>query len=85
MITAKVTDANGNDVTANYSNDTFDWTCSIDGNDYTNNCTWRSGSEFNQKKLKMSTDMSYIEKNLIVKVVIGSAKITGTTTLEITA
>ena len=84
-LTAKVTDANGNDVTANYSNDTFDWTCSIDGNDYTNNCTWRAGSEFNQKKLKMSTDMSYAEKNMVVTVVIGDSRITGTTTLEIYA
>lgn len=86
-LTAKVTDANGNDVTSDYSNDTFDWTCSIDGNDYTNNCTWRAGTEFNQKKVKMSadTDMSYIGKNMVVTVVIGSARITGTTTLEITA
>ena len=84
-LTAKVTDANGNDVTANYSNDTFDWTCSIDGNDYTNNCKWIAGSQFNQKKLKMSTDMSYVGKNMVVTVVIGSARITGTTTLEITA
>ena len=88
-LTAKVTDANGNDVTSDYSNATFDWTCSIDGNDYTNNCTWRAGSEFNQKKLKMSddADMSYIEKNMIVKVVIGDSMsgITGTTTLEISA
>ena len=88
-LTAKVTDANGNDVTSDYSNATFDWTCSIDGNDYTNNCTWREGAEFNQKKIKMSTDSSsYAGKNLIVKVVIGnstsgSATITGTTTLEI--
>ena len=89
-LTAKVTDENGNDVTSDYSNATFDWTCSIDENDYTNNCTWRAGSEFNQKKLKMSTDMSYAGKYMIVKVVIGdstsgSARITGTTTLEITA
>ena len=84
-LTAKVTDANGNDVTSDYSNDTFEWTCSIDGNDYTNSCTWRAGTEFNQKKLKMSTDMSYVGRNLIVKVVIGSARITGTTALEITA
>ena len=86
-LTAKVTDANGNDVTSDYSNDNFDWTCSIDGNDYTNNCTWRAGTEFNQKKLKMSNDMSYVEKNMIVKVVIGNSTsgITGTTTLEITA
>ena len=84
-LTAKVTDANGNDVTSDYSNDNFDWTCSIDGNDYTNNCTWRAGTEFNQKKLKMSSDSSYVEKNMVVKVVIGSARITGTTTLEITA
>lgn len=84
-LTAKVTDANGNDVTANYSNDTFQWTCSIDGNDYTNNCTWRAGTEFNQKKLKMSSDMSYVGKNMVVTVVIGDTRITGTTTLEITA
>ena len=84
-LTAKVTDANGNDVTSDYSNATFDWTCSIDGNDYTNNCTWRAGAEFNQKKIKMSTDMSYVEKNMIVTVVIGDSRITGTTTLEITA
>ena len=86
-LTAKVTDANGNDVTSDYSNATFDWTCSIDGNDYTNNCTWRAGTEFNQKKIKMSTDMSYAGKYMIVKVVIGDSTsgITGTTTLEITA
>lgn len=85
-LTAKVTDANGNDVTANYSDATFDWTCSIDGNDYTNNCTWRAGTAFNQEKLKMSTDMSYVGKNMIVKVVIGNpVRITGTTTLEISA
>ena len=85
-LTAKVTDANGNDVTANYADATFTWTCSIDGNDYTNNCTWRAGSEFNQKKLKLSadTDMSYVGKNLVVTVAIGDT-ITGTTTLEITA
>ena len=82
-LTAKVTDANGNDVTSDYSNATFDWTCSIDGNDYTNNCTWRAGAEFNQKKLKMSADESYAGKNMVVTVVIGN--ITGTTTLEIVA
>ena len=84
-LTAKVTDANGNDVTSDYSNATFDWTCSIDGNDYTNNCTWRAGAEFNQKKLKMSSDESYAGNNLVVTVVIGDSRITGTTTLEITA
>ena len=82
-LTAKVTDANGNDVTANYADATFTWTCSIDNEDYTNKCTWRAGTEFNQKKLKMSTDMSYIGKNMVVTVVIGDSRITGTTTLEI--
>ena len=83
-LTAKVTDASGSDVTANYADSTFTWTCSIDGNDYTNNCTWRNGSEFNQKKIKMSTDMSYAGKYMVVTVAIGDT-ITGTTTLEITA
>lgn len=84
-LTAKVTDVNGNDVTANYADATFTWTCSIDENDYTNNCTWRAGTEFNQKKLKMSSDMSYVGKNMVVTVVIGDSRITGTTTLEISA
>ena len=84
-LTAKVTDANGNDVTANYSNDNFQWTCSIDGEDYTNNCTWRAGAEFNQKKVKMSSDESYAGRNMVVTVVIGDSRITGTTTLEILA
>lgn len=85
-LTAKVTDASGNDVTANYADATFTWTCSINDEDYTNNCTWRAGTEFNQKKLKMSNDMSYVEKNMVVTVVIGgSARITGTITLEISA
>ena len=83
-LTAKVTDANGNDVTANYADATFTWTCSIDGNDYTNDCKWIKGSEFNQKKIKMSTDMSYVGNYMVVTVAIGDT-ITGTTTLEITA
>lgn len=88
-LTAKVTDASGNDITSDYSDVTFTWTCSIDENDYTNNCIWKAGTEFNQKKLKMSTDVSYIGENMVVKVIIGdpidgSARIRGTITLEIT-
>lgn len=90
-LTAKVTDASGNDVTSDYSDCDFKWTCSIDGEDYTSNCTWRDGTEFNQKKLKMSTDTQYIGKNMVVTVVIrdllgtgSDSKVTGTITLEIT-
>ena len=85
-LTAKVTDANGNDVTANYSNDNFQWTCSIDGNDYTNDSmvVWYKGSSTNSKRVKLTSDaMSYIGKNMVVTVVIGDSRITGTTTLEI--
>lgn len=90
-LTAKVTDASGNDVTSDYEDCTFTWTCSIDGEDYTDKCTWRDGTEYNQKKIKMSTDMSYIGKNMVVTVVIrdlmgtgSSSRVTGTITLEIT-
>ena len=87
-LTAKVTDANGNDVTANYSNDNFDWTCSIDGNDYTNDSmvVWYKGSSTHSKRVKLTSDaISYIGKNMVVTVVIGDSRITGTTTLEISA
>lgn len=89
-LTVKITDASGNDVTLDYGDYLFSWTCSIDGDDYTKNCTWRNGTEFNQEKLKMSTDMSYIGKNMVVEVTISDYLngdpeiIKGTTTLEIT-
>lgn len=89
-LTVKITDASGNDVTLDYGDYLFDWTCSIDNEDYTKNCTWRNGTEFNQEKLKMSTDMSYIGKNMVVEVTISDYLngdpeiIKGTTTLEIT-
>lgn len=86
-LTAKVLDASGNDVTEDWMDAKFTWTCSIDGVDYTDNCTWRAGTEDNQKKLKFSNDMSYIGKTLLVTVVIrdlmGDGRATGTTELEI--
>lgn len=89
-LTAKVTDASGNDVTSDYEDCYFTWTCSINGEDYTDNCTWRDSTEFNQKKLKMSTDTSYIGSNMVVTVLIrdllgtgSGSKVTGSITLAI--
>ena len=87
-LTAKVKDANGNDVTANYSDATFTWTCSIDGTEYTNNSmvVWYKGTSTNSKRVKLTSDaIDYVGKNMIVTVVIGDSRITGTTTLKITA
>ena len=90
-LTAKVVDASGNDVTEDWMDARYTWTCSVDGVDYTDNCTWRDGTEENQKKLKFSTDNSYIGKTLLVTVNIRdvmstdvSGKVTGSIELEIT-
>lgn len=74
---AKVIDTSGDDVTSDYSEHIFKWNCSINGEDYTSKCTWEGGTKFNhikfnQKKLKINTDMSYIGSNIVVMVKIFS-------------
>lgn len=66
-------DENGTDITDNYSNATFEWICSIDGVDYTENTdviTWLNGNVFNKKKIKFYNDRSYLTKTLEVKCVV---------------
>lgn len=65
----KLYDVDGNEITESYSNATFDWSCSINGEDFTNNnaITWLNGSSFNQKKIKFANDKSYLDENLDVK------------------
>ena len=71
-LTATVFDESGTDITDTYSNATFNWTCSIDGEDFTNSniITWLDGTIFNKKKIKFSNDRSYLEKILEVKCVV---------------
>lgn len=55
LMTVKVTDQDGTDVTKNYESNIFRWTCTVEGQDCTNNCTWTDGA-FNEKKIKVSSD-----------------------------
>ena len=70
-LTLKLYDADDNDVTDNYSDATFEWTCSAtDGNEtavLTDKVTWLNGSLFNQKKIKFPDDRSYLDKVLDIK------------------
>ena len=80
-LTATVFDENGIDITDSYSDAVFNWTCSIDGVDFTNNTdviTWLDGTTFNKQKIKFSNNRSYLEKILEVKCVITK----GTETIE---
>lgn len=55
------------DITTEYADATFTWTCSIDNEDWTDKVTWRAGTEYNQKKVKFPNDNSVIGKILSVK------------------
>lgn len=55
------------DITTEYADATFTWTCSIDDEDWTDKVTWRTGTEYNQKKVKFPNDASTIGKILSVK------------------
>lgn len=86
VLNAKITDDSDNDITANYADATFEWTCAIDREDYTSNCTWVNGTTFNSKRLKMSSDRTMLSKQLVVSVVISKDKETliGSSSFKIT-
>lgn len=69
-LTVNLYNDSNEDITTEYSDATFTWTCSIDDEDWTDKVTWRDGTEFNQKKLKFPNDNSVIGKILSVKCVI---------------
>ena len=55
------------DITTEYADATFTWTCSVDNEDWTDKVTWRAGTEYNQKKVKFPNDTSVIGKILSIK------------------
>ena len=70
-LTVNLFNDSNEDITTEYSDATFTWSCSIDNEDWTDKVTWRDGTEFNQKKLKFPNDTSTIGKILTVKCTIG--------------
>lgn len=66
-LTVNLFNDSNEDITTEYADATFTWTCSIDNEDWTNKVTWRAGTEYNQKKVKFPSDTSTIGKILSVK------------------
>ena len=66
-LTANLFNDSNEDITTEYADAKFIWTCSIDNKDWTDKVTWRDGTEFNQKKLRFPNDTSTIGKILSVK------------------
>lgn len=66
-LTANLFNDSNEDITTEYADATFTWTCSIDDEDWTDKVTWRAGTEYNQKKVKFPNDNSVIGKILSVK------------------
>lgn len=73
-LTIKLYDENNNDITSNYENSEFIWTCSLNENnesyDLTDIVTFINGNLFNQKKIKFPNNRSYLNNILEVKCVI---------------
>lgn len=70
-LTVNLFNDSNKDITTEYADATFTWTCSIDDEDWTDKVTWRVGTEYNQKKVKFPNDTSTIGKILSVKCTIG--------------
>lgn len=69
-LTTNLFNESNEDITSEYENSIFTWTCSIDGEDWTDIVTWRSGTKFNQTKLSFPLDKTQLGKILSVKCVI---------------
>ena len=66
-LTVNLFNDSNEDITTEYADATFTWTCAIDNEDWTDKVTWRAGTEYNQKKVKFPNDTSVIGKILSVK------------------
>lgn len=66
-LTVNLFNDSNEDITTEYADSTFTWTCSIDNEDWTDKVTWRTGTECNQKKVKFPSDTSVIGEILSVR------------------
>lgn len=69
-LTVNLFNDSNEDITTEYADATFTWTCAIDNEDWTNEVTWRAGTEYNQRKVKFPNDTSAIGKILFIQCVI---------------
>lgn len=69
-LTVNLFNDSNEDITTEYADATFTWTCSIDEEDWTDKVIWRDSTEYNQKKVKFPSDSSVLNKILSIKCVI---------------
>lgn len=81
LITAKIYDNSNKDITDSYSSIEPVWTCSIDGEDFTNKVTWLKYKDY-QMKLKFPNDKKYLTQILTVRCTV-TDKIVGEIQLEL--
>ena len=70
-LSVKICDSNDNEITDEYSDAIFNWSCYLDEKDKMTDLsakvTWRTGTSFNQNKIKFPNDRSYLGKILNIK------------------
>lgn len=66
-LTANLFNESNEDITSEYENSLFTWTCSIGDENWTDIVTWRSSTKFNQTKLSFPLDKTQLGKILSVK------------------
>lgn len=76
-LTVNLFNDSNEDITTEYADAIFIWTCSIDDEDWTDRVIWRAGTEYNQKKVKFPNNDSALGKTLSIKCTItqGTEKI----------
>lgn len=66
-LTTNLFNESNEDITSEYENSLFTWTCNIDGEDWTDIVTWRFSKKFNQTKLSFPLNKDQLGKILSVK------------------
>ena len=67
VLTVNLFDLQGTNITDDYKNASFKWTCFIDDEDFTDKVSWSSTQKFNQQRIKFINDRKYLGKVLKVK------------------
>ena len=84
-LTVNLYNDSNEDITTEYSDAEFTWTCSINDEDWTDKVTWRSGTAFNQIKIKFPMNSEYLNTLINIRCSIkGNMDVTQTAQLQLT-
>lgn len=65
-LTVTILNNSGEDITSNFSDATFEWTCHVETDNWTDKVSWRNGFLFNQAKLRYPNDSSQLGRILCI-------------------